>query len=82
MPDPISAPLPIVDTVDQNHHRETVYVALNGDPSLLEPIRKVLTGGGFIVTPVEGHWFQHFWKIQHGAGTPARMLNTAKATIN
>jgi len=77
MPDPISTPLPTVDTVDQNHRRETVYVALNGDPGVLEPIRKVLTDGGFIVTQVKGHWFQYFWKIQHGASTSARMLNAA-----
>lgn len=77
MLDPISTPLPSANTVDQNHEPKTVYVALNGDPSVLEPIRKVLTDGGFIVTPVEGHWFQNFWKIRHGASMSTGMLNAA-----
>jgi len=54
---------------DQGQCQGAVFIVLNGDPSLYEPIRKVLINAEFKITPVENHWFQHFWKIQRQAGS-------------
>jgi len=73
------------DTPDQAQHRGTVFVVLNGDPSLYEPIKEALANGGFGIAPVQDQWFRHFWKIQRQAGSaqthnPATPLAGSKHT--
>src|SRR6185312_14197936 len=57
------------DTPNQPEHRGTVFIVLNGDPSLYEPIKEALANGGFGIALVEDQWFRHFWKIQRQAGS-------------
>jgi len=64
------------DTPDQAQLRGTVFIILNGDSSLYEPIREVLASAGFGIAPVRDQWFRHFWRIQRNAGSP-EMQNSA-----